>query len=99
MPPPRSHIHSVQPKRGRALIWPSVLNTDVLKIDGRTIHEAKPVIRGRKFAANTWIHAYDYHLATSWYCVGAGGDGNTDAGFVAGLIKEEEEEEEEVKQA
>jgi prolyl 4-hydroxylase len=75
---------SVQPKRGRALLWPSVLNEDVLKNDGRTLHEAKPVIRGRKFAANTWIHAYDFTLASQWMC--SGGVGSIDANFAARLI-------------
>jgi len=79
---------SVQPKRGRALLWPSVLNTDILKMDGRTVHEARPVARGRKFAANTWIHAYDRHVANSWYCIGANGDGSEDPEFNAGLIQD-----------
>jgi len=80
---------SVQPKRGRALLWPSVLNSDIMKIDGRTVHEAKPVARGRKFAANTWLHAFDYQVAQQWFCVGANGDGITDPEFIAGLVQDD----------
>ncbi len=76
---------AVQPKRGRALLWPSVTNANVLINDGRTIHEARPVIRGRKFAANTWIHAFDFQLASSWLCTG-GSDGTLGPDFMAGLI-------------
>jgi len=39
----------VTPKRGRALIWPSVLNEDPHKKDDRTEHEAMPVLKGEKF--------------------------------------------------
>lgn len=78
----------VQPKRGRALLWPSVLNSDPMVNDGRTIHEAKPVIQGRKFAANTWIHLYDHDLSSIWSCQGSGSVLNPE--FEAGLIPEEE---------
>ena len=52
--------HTVMPKKGRALLWPSILDSDPSKQDGRTTHEAMPVIEGLKFAANGWIHLYDY---------------------------------------
>ena len=51
---------AVKPKRGRALLWPSVLDADLLKSDMRTMHEARPVIRGVKYAANAWLHLYDF---------------------------------------
>lgn len=51
---------TVMPKRGRALLWPSVLNDKPLKKDFRTKHQALPVDKGVKFAANSWIHMYDY---------------------------------------
>lgn len=47
---------AVKPKRGRALLWPSVMDDDLTKQDSRTYHEAKPVIKGLKLAANAWIH-------------------------------------------
>lgn len=50
----------VEPKVGRALIWPSVLNEDPHKIDRRTEHEALPVLKGHKYAANAWIHQRNY---------------------------------------
>ena len=62
---------SVKPKRGRALLWPSVLDSDPESQDSRTMHEAKAVIHGRKFAANSWIHLYDYVQPNLWACTGA----------------------------
>jgi prolyl 4-hydroxylase len=49
----------VNPKKGKALLWPSVLNYDPTVKDGRTTHEAIAVVKGTKFAANAWIHLYD----------------------------------------
>jgi prolyl 4-hydroxylase len=51
---------TVMPKRGRALLWPSVLNSNPLKKDGRFMHQALDVEDGVKYAANAWIHLYDY---------------------------------------
>ena len=46
---------TVQPKQGSAVIWPSVLDDDPNLKDYRTDHEALPVIKGVKYAANgTW---------------------------------------------
>jgi hypothetical protein len=46
----------VKPKAGRAVLWPSVKNENPMARDGRTHHEARPVIKGKKFAANAWLH-------------------------------------------
>ena len=62
---------AVKPKKGRALLWPSTLDATPDKIDYRTYHEAKPVIKGQKFAANAWIHLYDFAVANHWGCTGA----------------------------
>jgi len=43
---------TVQPKRGRALIWPSVKDEDPDEQDPRTEHAALPVIKGVKYGAN-----------------------------------------------
>ena len=51
---------TVMPKVGRALLWPSVFDHDPTYQDGRTTHEALPVEAGTKFAANGWIHQFDY---------------------------------------
>lgn len=59
---------TVQPKRGRAVLWPSVLNSDPLSKDPRTEHEALSVKEGTKYAANGWIHMYDYVAAHTRGC-------------------------------
>ena len=45
---------TVNPKKGRAVLWPSVYNADPLRKDPRTDHQALPVEEGTKFAANGW---------------------------------------------
>ena len=51
---------AVHPRKGRAILWPSVLDADLHTTDERTYHEALPVERGTKFAANFWVHLYDF---------------------------------------
>ena len=51
---------TIMPKKGRALLWPSVRDDDPMSMDPRTRHEALDVENGTKFAANAWIHQYDY---------------------------------------
>lgn len=43
---------TVTPKQGRAVIWPSVLDSDTSKRDPRTEHEALPVEEGIKFGTS-----------------------------------------------
>jgi len=59
---------SVEPKRGRALLWPSVYDSDPMKMDSRYYHQALPVEAGTKFAFNGWIHMYDYITPQSKGC-------------------------------
>jgi prolyl 4-hydroxylase len=47
---------TVEPKLGRALIWPSVLNDDPNAADPRTQHQALAVKEGIKYGANAWLH-------------------------------------------
>ena len=61
----------IKPKRGSALWWPSVLDADPTKQDPRTRHAALPVQKGTKFAANAWIHNFDYKEPNLWGCTGA----------------------------
>ena len=61
----------VKPKKGKALIWPSVLNENPSMWDRRMYHEARDVIRGEKRAANHWIHLNDYETPNLWGCTGA----------------------------
>jgi prolyl 4-hydroxylase len=51
---------TIMPKKGRALLWPSVYDHDPMKDDQRMMHQALPVEAGTKFAANGWIHMFDY---------------------------------------
>ena len=51
---------TVQPKLGRGILWPSVQTGDLNEGDMRTHHEALPVERGVKHAANLWMHLYDF---------------------------------------
>lgn len=59
---------TIMPKKGRALLWPSVRNDDPMSMDPRTRHEALDVEKGTKFAANAWIHQYDYVSAARKGC-------------------------------
>ena len=59
----------INPKKGRALLWPSVVNSDPNKKDYRTNHEAMPVIKGRKYGANAWIHLRDFQTPNKSGCV------------------------------
>mmetsp|Transcript_35266 Transcript_35266/g.41592 ORF Transcript_35266/g.41592 Transcript_35266/m.41592 type:complete len:429 (+) Transcript_35266:47-1333(+) len=69
---PRLNL-TVQPKRGSAVLWPSVMDNDPTRQDPRTHHQALPVVKGTKFAANAWIHLYDYKMPNLWGCTGAFG--------------------------
>ena len=51
---------TVKPKRGRALLWPNVLDDSPNERDVRTMHEALPVEKGVKYGANAWFHMYDF---------------------------------------
>mmetsp|Transcript_13179 Transcript_13179/g.52805 ORF Transcript_13179/g.52805 Transcript_13179/m.52805 type:complete len:325 (+) Transcript_13179:696-1670(+) len=61
----------IRPKRGTALWWPSVQSDDPTRQDPRTRHAALPVSKGTKFAANAWIHNYDYATPNLWGCTGS----------------------------
>ncbi|KAJ1403180.1 hypothetical protein B484DRAFT_475823 [Ochromonadaceae sp. CCMP2298] len=61
---------SVKPKKGKALLWPSTLSAHPSRKDPRTDHEAKPVTKGVKYAANSWVHLYNYHVPNLWGCTG-----------------------------
>jgi len=61
---------NVTPKAGKAILWPSVLNTDLNAPENFTYHEALPVIKGVKYAANAWIHLNDFKAAHKLGCTG-----------------------------
>jgi 2OG-Fe(II) oxygenase superfamily len=54
---------TVEPKRGRVLLWPSVLDDKPHEKDGRTTHQALPVEAGVKYGANAWC---TYEVCISW---------------------------------
>jgi prolyl 4-hydroxylase len=60
---------TVMPKRGRALIWPSVLDANPNERDPRTDHQALPVEKGVKFGANAWIHQRDFKEPFARACI------------------------------
>ena len=60
---------TVSPKKGKAIIWPSVLDSNPREIDQRTEHQALPVRSGIKFGANAWIHQRNFQKAFAINCV------------------------------
>lgn len=61
---------TVTPKRGRVLIWPSVLDEAPLDIDDRTSHQALAVEEGIKYGANFWFHLRDFKTPNGIGCMG-----------------------------
>lgn len=62
---------TVNPAKGKALLWPSCLSDRPNEIDSRTFHAALPVVRGRKLAANVWVRQRDYRKPNLWGCTGS----------------------------
>ena len=50
---------NVKPKKGKAILYPAVKNSDPMAEDLCSEHEAHAVIEGEKHAANVWIHMRD----------------------------------------
>jgi len=63
-----SDIITVQPRQGRAVLWPSVQNHQPHQQTFRTHHEALPVIEGEKYAANLWFHQRDWKTPLNHHC-------------------------------
>ncbi len=61
---------NIKPKKGRAVFFPDVLSNDLFSPDLRVSHKAKPVLKGQKYAVNTWIHLYDFKIPNLWGCTG-----------------------------
>ncbi|KAL1528796.1 hypothetical protein AB1Y20_010121 [Prymnesium parvum] len=59
---------TVSPSKGSAIVWPSVFSHDLFRTDERTFHEAVNVTKGVKYAANFWIHMYDFQGALARGC-------------------------------
>jgi hypothetical protein len=60
----------VEAKIGRMVLWPSMMDDDSSKTDLRTSHEAMNVTMGQKYAANLWIHEFDYKSGYGLGCTG-----------------------------
>jgi prolyl 4-hydroxylase len=60
---------TIVPKKGKAVLWPNVLNEDPLRMDRRTAHQALPVERGEKYGANLWIHQRDWREVAARNCL------------------------------
>ena len=58
---------TVPPKKGTAILWPSVKSDDPYALDGRTYHEAMPVVLGVKYSANFWLHMFEFQQALHGY--------------------------------
>lgn len=59
---------TVEPRRGRALLWPSVLDENPFLRERRTHHEALEVLKGVKYGANAWVHARDFKTSFAAGC-------------------------------
>lgn len=59
---------TVEPKQGRVLLWPSVLDSDLRRVDVRTSHAALPVEAGLKYGANAWYHLSDFKTTRANGC-------------------------------
>ena len=64
---PQLNITGV-PKKGRALLWYNLkVGKDgefLPELDPKVHHEAQPVVKGVKVAANKWVHVKDW--VTPW---------------------------------
>ena len=58
----------VTPKNGMVLLWANVLDSDPHKEDERMWHQALPVVKGVKHAANFWIHMRDSRTPVELKC-------------------------------
>jgi len=65
---PKLNGLTVEPKQGRVLIWPSVLDENLYMEDAQTMHEAMAVEAGEKYAANAWIHTRDFQTPFKLGC-------------------------------
>ena len=59
---------TVQPKMGRILVFPNVLNEEPDEMDERMEHEATPVTSGSKYIANLWLHLRNLNEAAEMGC-------------------------------
>eukprot|EP00568_Trieres_chinensis_P011318 CAMPEP_0183301536 /NCGR_PEP_ID=MMETSP0160_2-20130417/7617_1 /TAXON_ID=2839 ORGANISM="Odontella Sinensis, Strain Grunow 1884" /NCGR_SAMPLE_ID=MMETSP0160_2 /ASSEMBLY_ACC=CAM_ASM_000250 /LENGTH=498 /DNA_ID=CAMNT_0025464173 /DNA_START=17 /DNA_END=1513 /DNA_ORIENTATION=- len=63
------HDMKITPKKGKAVLWPNVLNVSPNEEDQLFDHEALPVTEGTKYAANVWLHMRDFKSHVAERCV------------------------------
>lgn len=59
----------VKPKKGAAILWPSVRDQELTATEQGTYHEAMPVIEGVKYGANVWLHMHDFRSVSQRHCL------------------------------
>ena len=59
---------SVTPRKGLAILWPSVHSDDPWRTEDLTYHEARTVHKGEKYAANFWIHNFEFQKRLQQGC-------------------------------
>ena len=57
-----------KPKKGTALLWANVLDSDPHVEDKRTWHEGRTVVKGEKHAANLWLYMRDFRTPVENKC-------------------------------
>ncbi len=62
---------TIRPKKGMAVLWPNTLSANPSMKDTRMSHEAQRVNRGIKYAANVWVHLYEWEKPSWWACTGS----------------------------
>ena len=62
---------TIRPKKGMAVLWPNTLSANPSMKDTRMTHEAQRVNRGVKYAANVWVHLYEWERPSLWACTGS----------------------------
>jgi hypothetical protein len=61
---------SITPKLGKAVLWSNTLSSNPAANDTRMVHEACPVKKGVKYAANVWVRLLEWERPALWACVG-----------------------------
>lgn len=59
----------VKPKKGSAILWPSVRDQEPNQTEHGTYHEAMPVLHGVKYGANVWLHNHDFRSVSQRHCL------------------------------
>ena len=59
---------TVSPKKGRALLWPNVMNANPEEKDPRLQHAGLPVEKGIKFALSTFLYLRNFQAAYEARC-------------------------------